>query len=57
MTTATLTAVLGEQHWVAQVADEQAAIRQASTRMAAGRPAVSFSTDGKWFVGWGIKGN
>ena len=52
-----LAEVLGKQFWTAAVTSEKAANEQASTRMAAGRPAVSFHDEqGQWFVGWGIAG-
>lgn len=55
MTTDRLTEVLGATHWVAQVADETSANNQAAQRLAAGRPAVSYSDNGKWFVAWGVR--
>lgn len=47
--------VLGAEFWTAQVADETSANNQAAQRLAAGRPAVSYQEQGKWFVAWGVR--
>ena len=50
-----LAEVLGTDFWTAEVLTEQAANNQAAQRLAAGRPAVSFNDNGKWFVAWGVR--
>jgi hypothetical protein len=55
MTNDTLTRVLGGDYWTAETPTASAAIDQACRRMAAGRPAVHWSHNGRHFVAWGVK--
>jgi hypothetical protein len=53
--TAKLQAILGETFWAFGFDTQSAATKTACLKIAAGRPALTFTNDGVHYAAWGLK--